>query len=205
MIRVLHNRAESRADPSEHGDLRALVRAALEAVGPGRVVTRLAVNACEIPEPDPERLAGFPLDQVDEVAIESRTAAEVALSSLESAAEYSERVEAALVRAADLFRAGHLDRANELCADAADALGVILYVGSGAAIALGPPGERLRSLGDGLAPWLDSVVRAQEQYDWLRVADCLEYEVAPRVGELRAAMHEALRRAAPCAETGRGA
>lgn len=193
MIRVRHNDAETRTDPGEHGDLRALVRAALDAAGPGRVLTRLAVNACEIPEPDPERLAGFSLERVEEVDIESRTAAEVARASLESAAEYSERVEAALVRAADLFRAGHLDRAGELCADGADALGVLLYVCSGASIALGAAGDRLRGLGEGLTPWLESVVKAQEQYDWLRVADCLEYELAPRVAEVREAMREALR------------
>ena len=204
MILVRHNDTETRADPREHGDLRALVRAALDAAGPGRVLTRLAVNACEVPDPDPERLAGFPLEQVEEVAMESRTAAEVALASLESAAEYSERVEAALVRAADLFRSGQLDRAGELCADAADALGVLLYVCSGASLALGAAGERLRSLGEDLMPRLQSVVKAQEQYDWLRVADSLEYELAPRVAEVRELMREALRSAARDGEAAHG-
>ncbi len=201
MIRLRHNDAESRADPREHGDLRSLVEAALATAGPGRVLTRLSVNACEIPEADPDRLAGVSLDQVEEVVIESRTADEVARASLESASEYSEQVEAALLRAADLFRAGQLDRAGALCADSADALGVLLYVCSGASIALGAPGGPLQRLCEELGPRLESVVKAQEQYDWLRVADCLEYELAPRVGAMRGRIGEALR--APAREVGR--
>ncbi len=43
----------------------------------------------------------------------------------------------------------------------------------------------MEEIGIRVQPWLDSVADAQQAQDWIRVADYLEYEIAPVLGETR--------------------
>jgi hypothetical protein len=161
--------------------------------GRASVVTRVRVNGCEIPEQGLSQLEALPLEGVELVEIETRLPRDVAFDSLESSGSYAAAIVASLRQTADHLRAGRIEAANRLYAETTDALGVLLFAVSAAARFLEHEGETIAGLEAELQPWLETLVAAQKERDWLRVADYLEYEVAERVEQRRQAI-EQLRR-----------
>ena len=87
-----------------------------------------------------------------------------------------------LRRSADFLRAGKIEDANRIAAEATDAIGVLVYAIPAAGRVLGDAASALHNVDNELQPWIEALVHAQSEMDWLRVADCLEYEVAELVG-----------------------
>jgi hypothetical protein len=184
MMRVIHKGCEREAPAGAHADLRALVDAALaSATSELEIATAVTVDGREVAL---DALAGFALAGAREVRIESAPPAAIAAASLAGAAEYASRVRPALREIAGLLRTGELESANELFSQAADALSVLLYALASAAHHLGAVGQPLAAAASAAEPWLAAIVKAQEERDWVRVADYLEFELAPRVEEWQA-------------------
>lgn len=179
MIRVRHNGEEKLHDPTLFGDLGELVESCLRDAGEGHLLTRLALDGRELLEPDPQQLERVGLDGIADVELESRPLNEVALDALASASAYTEAIQGALAQTAGLFRGGRVEEANEIYADLVDAFSICVYALQAACDVLGDGARALRDLESELHPWLESLVAAQEERDWIRVADYLEYELAP--------------------------
>ncbi|HVP29118.1 MAG TPA: hypothetical protein VMW35_08145 [Myxococcota bacterium] len=150
-----------------------------------RVVVRLRIDDRELaPEEIEPRLEGT-LDEVRCVEVVTRLAREIAVEGLESASSYAGAVRAGVEEAAAKLREGRVPEANRLLADALDALGVLVFAIEAAGREIGESARELDGLEEALTPWLDAIVPAHEAADWIRVADVLEYEVAPIVDRWR--------------------
>jgi ABC-type transporter Mla subunit MlaD len=117
----------------------------------------------------------------------------VAAASLESSSDYAVRLVSALQETAAQLRAGRIEQGNRLYSEVTDALRVLLYALAAAAQVLGEDAASLEGLEGELQPWLEALVEAQKTWDWLRVADYLEFEVAELVTGWRQRI-EAVRR-----------
>ena len=112
-------------------------------------------------------------------AAEPPSARAAALACIASARDYVPNVARAVTRTASLLRAGQIDDGNRLCADVADALGVLVFVLGGAARELGPEGAALRGSEAAANARVGPLLDAHARGDWIRVADALDHDVAP--------------------------
>lgn len=198
MIAVRHNSVESAADVRRFAHLGELVFSLLrEDTTCTRVVERLTVNGCAIPEESLEKLELFPLEDIHEIELASKPVVEVALASLESSRDYCERLRSAIDRIVDGLRAGRVEEANRLYCDAIDGLGLLVFAVTAAARELGESGLPLVGMDSAVIPSLEQLVEAQEVQDWVRVADTLEYELSPAIGEWRGRIEVAQRASQP--------
>ena len=180
MIRIRHNGVDRAVDAEGFGSLADLVRWSCEEGGLGEeVVVDCRVNGMALDEERIANLAAVPIDQIGEIEMETRAPAAIALSSLSSSRDYTDRVREAFQRTASLLREGKVEDANQLYADAIDALSVLVYAISTAGQQLGETAEPLCYVQAEVHPWLDGLLQAQQIRDWVRVADYLEYEVEP--------------------------
>ena len=186
MIRVRHNGVESGVDASRFAHLGDLILAFLRADARQTLVAeRVSVNGCEIPEESLEKLELFPLDDIHEIEIGSAAAAEIAFSSLENSRAYAEQLEIAFGRIAEGLRAGRVEEANRIYADAIDGLTLLVFAVTAAGRELGRGGADLVGMDSAVMPSLEQLVEAQQDQDWVRVADTLEYELGPAIGVWR--------------------
>jgi len=195
VIRLRHNGEESALEAAGCAHLGELVERCARSGG-SRVVTRVRVNGCDIPEDGLGRLASFPLEGVALIEVETRPPRAVAIASLDSSASYAAALVRSLLQTAGHLRAGRVEAASRLHAEVTDGLGVFLFAVAAASSFLGEEGEALAGLEDELKPWLETLIAAQRERDWLRVADYLEYEVAERVEQWRRRIEE-VRRSLP--------
>lgn len=180
MIRIRHNGVQREVAPEGLETLADLVAWSCREAGLSEeVVVDCRVNGMGLDEERIGALQEVPIQQVAEVEVETRAASAIALSSLGSSRDYTDRVREALQRTAGLLREGKVEDANELYADAIDALSVLVYAISTAGQQLGSSGEPLQDVQAEVHPWLDQLLDAQETRDWVRVADYLEYEMEP--------------------------
>ena len=102
-----------------------------------------------------------------------------------------------VVRLAEMFRADDVKAANEgltvLASELADLVAMIGIMQGPLAV------DPARLVIDGLSPedqiarlgtWLESLVSAQANQDWLTIADILEYEIEPLVRQWRDVLQE---------------
>jgi hypothetical protein len=184
MIRIRHNGAERSADPAGLASLEDLVARSCQETGrDGEVLVRCRVNGMALDDERLSELAQVPLEQVASVDLETRPPAAIARDGLAHSREYAGRVGEALSTTAELFREGRVEEANHLYADVLDALSVLVYAVDAAGRQLGDAGSPLDGLQRELRPWLDELLDAQSGRDWVRVADYLEYEMAPLVAD----------------------
>lgn len=181
MIRIRHNGVERQTETAGLETLADLVGWSCRQAGlaEDEVVVDCRLNGMAL---DEERLAALdtvPIEQVGELEVETRAPSAIALSSLSSSRDYSDRVRAAFQRTAGLLREGRIEDANELYVDAIDALTVLVYAIHTAGQQLGERAERLHGVQEEVQPWLGELLDAQQTRDWVRVADYLEYEMEP--------------------------
>lgn len=197
-MRIHHNGRERTVDPAQHGDLPGLLRAILAREGgPPEVALRVAVDGRELETHDAEGLAVVDLHSVERLELDSAPPAEVARHALDRVAGYAPEVEGALVGAAARFRAGEVEEGEAVFGEALDALTVVVWVLGTAAECLGGAEEPLRGLAPALEPWIAELEAARAAGDVVRLADCLEHELAPRVREAGERAGEAAARRAP--------
>ncbi len=186
MIRVRHNGSESGVDASRFAHLGDLILSCLRSdARPSLVAEHVRVNGREIPEESLEKLELFPLDDIHEIEITSSPASEIAFSSLENSRAYAEQLELAFGRIAEGLRAGRVEEANRIYADAIDGLTLLVFAVTAAGRELGGGGADLMGMESAVLPSLEQLMAAQQEQDWVRVADTLEYELGPALGVWR--------------------
>ncbi len=196
MIRIQHLGEEKEHDRARFRNLEELVTAVVRGEAEPRVIERLVVNSVPLPDEMLDRLEEIELDAIEQVEIESRTHREIARSSLESCVDYGQKLASALLGAGELFRAGRTEEGNGVYAEALDALWVLIYALCAAGRELGPAGAALEGVEGEIQPWLAELLDAQTHTDWIRVADYLEYEIAPLLEKWIGAAETALRETA---------
>ncbi len=154
-----------------------------------RVVTRVEVDGRDLSSEDRELLESIALGDVARVDVETDTPTSVALATLASADEYLGRIREALAQTSSLLRGGKIEQGNRLYADLLDALSVLVFAVASAGQQLGDAGRTLHEIESDLQPWLDALLDAQKLRDWVRVADYLEYEIDPIMGDWRRRLH----------------
>ena len=178
---MIHIRTESRESELDPGHFRNLgeLLAAWQQQQPERMVVReLELDGQQYQAPDPALFDALSLSRSSEARIEAVSARSVALSSLESAAEYAPRVRDASLETALRFRSGRPDLAAPLLAELMDALIVLSSALAAAGAELGDAAAELVGLDSELDGCLAGLVGAHQRRDWIDLADGLEFELA---------------------------
>ena len=177
------NGERAQFDTSDCANLAELIARAeaLDAGAEEAVVIAVAVDGQALPPDELGMLEARRLEDVARVDVERRPSRDVARSVLAQGADYTGRVVEAIAAVADDYRAGRLEQANRVLADVLDSLSIL--TGITASIA-GTLAEAARTIGAQQAeihPWLEEMLDAQTGEDPIRIADVLEYEIAPRI------------------------
>ncbi len=177
MIRIRTATQETDLDPGRFRNLGELL-AAWQQEQPERMVVReLELDGQQYEAPDPALFDSLCLSRASEARIEAVSARSVALSSLESAAEYAPRVRDASLETALRFRSGRSDLAAPLLAELMDALVVLSSALAAASAELGDAAAELAGLDSELDACLAGLLGAHQRRDWIHLADGLEFEL----------------------------
>ena len=139
----------------------------------------------------PEELSALEarsLEGVGTVSIRRRSTMAVARSVLEQGADYTGQIAIAIAQTVDYYRTGRSDLANSLLANVTDSMTVLTGITYSVSKILVEESKTLAELQGELFPWLEEMIQAQTDEDPIRIADILEYEIAPRVDGWGASM-----------------
>lgn len=139
------------------------------------------------------------LDEVKQVRIVRRPSLDVACSVLSQGAEYCVRITEAIAATSDDFRAGRDEQAHQQLAEILDSLSVLTGITYSISGVMAEAAQALATIQSEIHPWLEEMLEAQTGNDPIRIADALEYEIAPRIarwGETMAALAGASARSA---------
>jgi hypothetical protein len=177
MIRIRFAGTATELDPGRFRSLGELF-ASWQASQNVRAIARtLELDGARYESPDPALFADIALAPGTTGEIEAVTARSIALSSLESAAEYTPRVRAASCETAQRYRSGRSDLGAPMLGELMDALTVLSGALGAAAAELGDQGGELAGIEVELDRCLAGLVVAHERCDWIDLADGLEFEL----------------------------
>jgi len=128
------------------------------------------------------------LDNVRRVTVVRRPSREVAWSVLDQAVDYIAQIAPAICEVVSDYRAGRSQRANRVLADILDSMSVLTGITHAIAGVLAEEAKILGALQSEIQPWLEEMLDAQSGEDPIRIADVLEYEIAPRIESWGTAM-----------------
>lgn len=155
------------------------------------VVVSVEIDGDALPPEALSELESRSLDGIETVAIESRPTISVARSVLEQGADYTRQIADAIAQTVNYYRDGRSDLAGSLLANVTDSMTVLTGITFSVSNVLVEESKALARVQGELFPWLEEMVQAQTDEDPIRIADILEYEVAPRVANWGAAMRTA--------------
>ncbi len=161
---------------------------AIDAGAESTVVVAVAVDGEALPPDELGLLEARRLDDVRRVDVERRPSREVAHGVLEQGADYTLRIVAAIGAVVEDCRAGRAEQANRVLVDVFDALSVLTGITGSIAGTLEAATRELVAEQAEIQPWLEEMLDAQSGKDPIRIADVLEYEIAPRVARWGEAM-----------------
>lgn len=169
-------------DTHDCANLAELIARAERADGPeeASVVVAIEVDGRALSPEELGLLESRRLDDVARVHVERRPSRDVAWSVLAQGAEYSVRIAEAISAVVEDYRGGRVDRANGVLADVLDSLSVLTGITYSISAVLPDEARALGSLQGEIHPWLEEMLEAQTGEDPIRIADLLEYEIAPR-------------------------
>lgn len=195
-MELILNGERTAFDASDCTNLAELVARAesLVAGAEESLVTEIAIDGRSLPPDALSALERHALEGVGRVEILRRPKREVALGVLEQGADYCGRIVAAIGETGGDYRAGRVQRASQRLAEVIDALSVLTGITYSIAGVFVEGARSLATLQGEIQPWLEELLDAQTGEDPIRIADLLEYEVAPRIegwGEAMRAIHGA--------------
>ena len=135
-------------------------------------------------------LEARPLENVQRVSVIRRPSREVALGVLAQGADYTGRIGAAIAAIVADYRASRSENANRVLADVLDSLSVLTGITYSISAVLPEEAKALAALQSEIHPWLEEMLDAQTGKDPIRIADVLEYEIAPRIERWGQALRE---------------
>jgi hypothetical protein len=145
------------------------------------VVVAVEIDGRVLPPEELGLLETRRLDEVSAVRVERRPSTEVARSVLVQGADYTTRIVEAIAAVADDYRAGRSEQANRVLADVLDSISVLTGITYSISGTLADEAQALGALQGEIHPWLEEMLDAQTGEDLIRIADVLEYEIAPRL------------------------
>lgn len=128
------------------------------------------------------------LENVRRVSVVRRPSREVAWGVLAQAVDYTNQIAPAIHEVVSDYRAGRSQRANRVLADILDSMSVLTGITHAIAGVLADEAKILAALQSEIQPWLEEMLDAQAGEDPIRIADVLEYEIAPRIESWGTAM-----------------
>ena len=170
-------------DASDCANLAELVARAetLDSDGTPCVVTEVEIDGEPLPADALGSLEAREITNVKRIAIVRRPRREVALSVLDQGAGYCERIVEAIERTVADYRSNRTQPASRVLADLLDSISVLTGITYSIAAELIEAATSLAELQGEIQPWLEEMLEAQSGDDPIRIADLLEYEIAPRI------------------------
>lgn len=170
-------------DVSQCANLAELIAAAeqVDSAQSECVVVAIEVDGEALAPDELSELESRTLDGVGCVSIVRRPALEVARSVLAQGADYTQRIMVAIEQTVDHYRSSRSDLANGLLADVIDSMTVLTGITYSVSSVLAEEAQVLADLQGEIYPWLEELMQAQTEKDPIRIADALEFEVAPRI------------------------
>jgi hypothetical protein len=195
MIRIRFGDTATELDPAAFRSLGELFASWQKSQAERAIARSIELDGARYESPDPALFDDIQLSAATSGEIEAVSAKSVALSSLESAFEYTPRVQAASRNTAQRYRSGRSDLGAPMLGDLMDALVVLSGALGAAAAELGPLGSELDGIESELDRCLSGLVGAHERRDWIDLADGLEFELT----ELLEGWSQRIARIAPVA------
>lgn len=200
MTRVVVDGVEqtATADHETWGELLATIEGDLASAG--QAVTATRFDGVDTPTyRSPDRLAE-PLASLESIEVETVPTAALLRQGLSEAAGALETLCAAASRIGVDFRGHDVKSANKELVSLAQSLGTLVtligVVGQALDVdfdTFSVSGGSAKMLFEETGSQIGSLVRAQQDQDWVTVADALEYDVSPTLGrwrELLTALHD---------------
>jgi hypothetical protein len=170
-------------DTSDCANLAELIARAeaVDAEGGASVVIGVEIDGKALAPDELGLLESHRLDGIARVCVERRPSKEVAWSVLEQGAAYTVRIVEAIAAVVDDYRSGRVEQANRILADILDSISILTGLTYSIAGVLADEARTLGALQGEIHPWLEEMLDAQTGEDPIRLADALEYEIAPRI------------------------
>lgn len=165
----------------------------------GQLVTDVRLDGVEWPAfRDPE-IAGQPIQQAVVVEVGTSEPRQLLASTLDQAHAAATALGEAAAGIGTALRGFSVSGANRDLAEFATTLGTLVTIATAVSAAMGVnlnevgvDGRTGRHLVDDLAGYAQAVIAAQDQQDWITVADVVEYDIAPALAQWPA-LFQALR------------
>lgn len=164
----------------------------------GDTVLSVKLNGEDVTGKDRSHLEELPIQQVEELEIQTGDPKNLARSTLYSIADFHEQLLQEFKNTAELFRVGNGDRSNQSLLRCIDGLQVLMHSLESCRKLLGISFELLFIPGDDghkeenvaenrrkLFSIFDNMLQAQTDQDWVLLADMIEYELIPALTDWR--------------------
>jgi len=158
----------------------------------GKVITSIIMNNLQLTEGRQYDYREFPAGQIDSIELKTAEPVRLALEALDSSREHVDMLKQLCGQAAELFRRGDDFEANEQYSRLVEGLRWMVKGLSAMAGMLGmdenqplASGKSLRYYQDEvLTPVFDGMYSSQQRDDYVELADRLEYELIPAMGQV---------------------
>ena len=152
---------------------------------PGSYIRRIWLDDQEFPSDDREALQKKPSD-IDSLEVELANLKDLVATNLANALDYLKKLIPGFEQAADLFRAGNEQEANKYYLQILDGIdwfsqvvSVIMSPDEGETELPDTDDESLEVRQKKLTDLMSQMLEANENQDWVLLADILEYEMVP--------------------------
>ena len=183
-MKVSINRVAQEESDFEGETVSAILDAMVQQT-PGSYIRRIWLDDQEFPSDDREALQKKPSD-IDSLEVELANLKDLVATNLANALDYLKKLIPGFEQAADLFRAGNEQEANKYYLQILDGIewfsqvvSVIMSPDEGETELPDTDDESLEVRQKKLTDLMSQMLEANENQDWVLLADILEYEMVP--------------------------
>lgn len=192
MVTIVMDHAPHTIDSAARTWGELLGRLDRDLTGSGRIVTEVRLDRVEEPAFRDPVLAGRELSAISHIGIRTGTPDALMRSCLEEAIVGIDALSDATIRIGDGFRRGDLECANRDLAELARGIATLVTIVGAAGLAMRTRsmdvGEAATEIPDAvneLDRFLQDLIVAQRDQDWITVADVLQYDFEPALRRWR--------------------
>ena len=183
-MKVSINRVAQEESDFEGETVSAILDAMVQQT-PGSYIRRIWLDDQEFPSNDREALQKKPSD-IDSLEVELANLKDLVATNLANALDYLKKLIPGFEQAADLFRAGNEQEANKYYLQILDGIdwfsqviSIIMNPDEGKLELLDADDENLQVRQEKLTDLMNQMLEANQNQDWVLLADILEYEMVP--------------------------
>ncbi len=152
---------------------------------PGSYIRRIWLDEKESSADDPNALQKIPSD-IQSLEVELANLKDLVATNLANALDYLQKLIPGFENAADLFRTGNEQEANKYYLQILDGIewfsqvvNIIMKPDEGEVVLPGAENENLQARQEKLTDLMSQMLEANQNQDWVLLADVLEYEMVP--------------------------